>query len=209
MPPSLHGRVEDPAGAPLPGIAVVARAPRGEILARGRSDEQGRFHLQVAPAALRGVRWNDEQPPTLRLELDRSHDGATLAEEVTWVLDSGPAETVTLVVVDAEAPSRTVLPFDPPAGAPDARTAALVAGLATALAGDVVSRRAARAWLFEPGVARRLSSRGASPDAVNLIRDGMALLARDDPDPRALRALLDEALDLLHRRAANPGEPWA
>lgn len=205
--------VEDLSRRPLSGVGIVARAPDGEILASGRSDDTGVFRLRVAPAALRGLRWGEESELELTVLLDRAEQALELAgmPEV-WRLSDGPSEAVTVRVRPAS-DDRKVIPFAPRAAddedppRQDVLVATMVLGLSVSLRHGTIDHEQARRWLFNADSHDRLKAQGVPDDVLALVRRGIALEHRPErPGADAAAALEHEALACL-RALADRDQP--
>ncbi|MBW1877554.1 MAG: DUF3969 family protein [Deltaproteobacteria bacterium] len=205
---------------PLTGVGVVARAQTGEIIATARTDERGVFQLRVAPAALRGLRWDNPSEPTLKVSLDR-HEALELAggpEE--WRLLEGPSIAVTLQACPASEGPRQVLPFaathpgeaSPPTaepGRPDVLVATLALGLSVSMRLGKIDLEQARRWLFNPETEQQLVRADLPDDILELVRRGIALEEGEGGVERTCLAELEHrALELLRDLAdADGGTP--
>jgi hypothetical protein len=207
--------VDQQTGDPLDGVTVVARARGGEIIATARTDERGVFQLRVAPAALRGLRWDDPSAPTLGVSLDRREPMELVGAPEEWRLLEGPSAAVTLQARPATRGPRQVLPFSPafaePAvpptaepGRPDVLVATLALGLAVSMRLGTIDLESARRWLFNSDTEQQLVQMGLPDDILDLVRRGIALEEGEEGVDRAPLAELERgALELLRTLAAE------
>lgn len=197
-----HHRSREPHRA----VRLVARGPRGEIVARTRTDDGGAFAFDVPLAVLRGLRWRDPDAPSLTVELDRLEESVELAgEPLPWALTEEPAPDVVVWVRQPGEGPLSVLAFEgagPSPAPPPAEPLwiAAMAGLALALERGALAPSELGRWLPDTSLTR-LADGALSDPAVELTRRALA-----DPDRDGV---LDDALDLLAALAREePGDPW-
>jgi len=203
---ALHGVVRHHRShEPHPAVRLVARGPRGEVVARTRADQSGAFAFSVPLAALRGLRWQDPNAPALTVDLDGREEAVRVAgEPLDWPLSQPEVPNAVLWIRGVEEGPLQVLSFTAPPPAPDlppeAQWVAALAGIATALGDGRLRTEDLARWL-PPDAVARLATGAISDAAVELTR---RVLDADDPT-----AVAAEALDLLATIAKeDPGEPW-
>jgi hypothetical protein len=209
--------VDESTQDPLTGVVVVARAKSGEIIATAHTDGRGVFQLRVAPAALRGLRWDNPSEPTLGVSLDRREELELVGGPEEWQLLEGPSAAVTLQARPASGGPRQVLPFaaihpEPaPAsttepGRPDVLVATLALGLSVSMRLGTIDLDQARRWLFNSDTEQQLVQMGLPDDILELVRRGIALEEVDGGVDRTPLAELERgALELLRALADEDG----